>query len=134
MRKAAHGLLQEIYRCQLREASWILHVLRRFDRQKALAINGAIWAGIRLTSGNLLQGCGAQLDGDVSEETVSLCAEIPDHVRVGVRRSEELHFAFRDLDTLWQDSLHCYVAALKAAPEVMKRVKTGPITNCANVT
>lgn len=39
-------------------------------------------------STDLLQGCSTQLDGDVSEEAVSLCAEISDDIRVCVRRSE----------------------------------------------
>lgn len=77
--------------------------------------------GIRLTGGYLLQGCGAELDGDVGEEAVSLCAEIPDDVRVCVGRSEELHFTFRDLHALRQDSLHGDVAAVKVAPEAVKQ-------------
>lgn len=35
-------------------------------------------------STDLLQGCSTELDGDVSEEAVSLGAEIPDDVRVCV--------------------------------------------------
>lgn len=77
--------------------------------------------GIGSTSRYLLQGGSTQLDGDVSEEAVSLCAEIPDDVWVRVGRSEELHFTLRYLDTLWQDSLHGYVAAVKVAPEFIKR-------------
>lgn len=73
---------------------------------------------------NLLQGCSTELDGDVSEETVSLCAEVPDDIGVGVGRSEELHFTFCDLYALWQDSLHCYVTVVKVAPGGRKKDKT----------
>lgn len=86
-------------------------------------VNGRRSNGNRVssTSRYLLQGGSTQLDGDVSEEAVSLCAEIPDDVWVRVGRSEELHFTFCDLDALWQDSLHGHVAAVKVAPEFIKR-------------
>lgn len=74
----------------------------------------------RSYSADLLQGCSAQLDGDVSEEAVSLCAEISDDVRVRVRLSEELHLTFCYLKTLGQYSLHRHVAPIKLTPEVTK--------------
>lgn len=75
----------------------------------------------RLHSTDLLQGRSTQLDGDVSEEAVSFCAEVSDDVRVCVRSSEELHLTFCYLKTLRQDSLHCNVASIKLTPKVTKR-------------
>lgn len=77
-------------------------------------------------STDLLQGCSAQLDGDVCEEAVSLCAEISDDVRVCVRLSEELHLTFCYLKTLWQYSFHGYVASIKFTPKVTN-------TECHNI-
>lgn len=70
---------------------------------------------------DLLQGGSAQLDGDVSEEAVSLCAEISDDVRVSVRLSEELHLTLCYLETLRQYSLHRYVASIKMTPIAPKK-------------
>lgn len=81
----------------------------------------------RLHSTDLLQGRSTQLDGDVSEEAVSFCAEVSDDVRVCVRSSEELHLTFCYLKTLRQDSLHCNITSIKLTPKVTKeRDKTYP--------
>lgn len=74
----------------------------------------------RLHSTDLLQGRSTQLDGDVSEEAVSFCAEVSDDVRVCVRSSEELHLTFCYLETLRQDSLHCNITSIKLTPKVTK--------------
>lgn len=67
-------------------------------------------------SADLLQGRSTKLDGDVSEEAVSLRAEISDDVWVCVRRSEELHLPFCHFKTLWQYTLHCNLASIKFSP------------------
>lgn len=61
---------------------------------------------------------------------ISLCAEIPDDIRVCVGRSEELHFTFCNLYALGQNSLHCYMTAIKVAPEVIKEAKHVRAFNC----
>lgn len=66
-----------------------------------------------LINSDLLQGWSTQFNGDVRKETVSLCAEVPDDVRVSVRLSEKLHLSLCNLDTLRQDSLHSYIASIK---------------------
>lgn len=71
-------------------------------------------------STDLLQGCSTQLDGDVGEEVISLCAEISDDIRVCVRLSEELYLTLCYLKTLRQDSLHRYLASIKVTPKVTK--------------
>lgn len=76
----------------------------------------------RPSSPDLLQGCSTQLDGDVSEEAVSLCAEISDDVRVCVRRSEKLHLALCYFKTLRKNSLHRHVTSIKFTPTVTKTV------------
>lgn len=67
---------------------------------------------------DLLQGCSAQLDGDVCEEAVSLCAEVSDDIRVRVRLSEELHLSLCHLKTLRQDSLHRHMPSVEFTPNV----------------
>ena len=74
----------------------------------------------RLHCTDLLQGRGTQLDGNVSEEAVSFCAEVSDDIRVCVRSSEELHLPFCYLKTIRQDSLHCNIASIKLTPKVTK--------------
>lgn len=69
-------------------------------------------------SANLLQSCGAQLDGDVGEEVVSLCAEVSDDVGVRVGLSQELHLSLCHLETLWQNSLHGNEAVVKFTPKI----------------
>lgn len=65
---------------------------------------------------DLLQGGGAQLDGDVREEVVPFRAEIPDDVGMRVGLSQELHFTLRHLQTPGEDSLHRNTPSVKVAP------------------
>lgn len=77
-------------------------------------------AGDKHAANDLLQGGGAQLDGDVSEEAVPLRAEISDDVGVRVRLSEQLHLPLGHLETLGQDPLDGDAAPVEFPPEVEK--------------
>lgn len=77
-------------------------------------------AGDKHAANDLLQGGGAQLDGDVGEEAVPLRAEISDDVGVRVRLSEQLHLPLGHLKALGQDPLDGDAAPVEFPPEVEK--------------
>lgn len=83
-------------------------------------------AGDKHAADNLLQGGGAQLDGDVSEEAVPLRAEISDDVGVRVRLSEQLHLPLGHLETLRQDPLDGDAAPVELPPDVEKETFQKP--------
>lgn len=66
--------------------------------------------------GHLLQGGSAELDGDVLELPVPLCAEVADHVRVLVGLAQQLHLPVCKAEALGENPLHCHVTVIKRAP------------------
>lgn len=65
---------------------------------------------------HLLQRGRAQLNGDVLELPVPLRAEVPDHVRVLVRFSQQLNLAVGETEALGEDPLDGHVTVVEHAP------------------
>lgn len=122
------GLFQEASQPHRRSFGQIIwkkaFLLRAFVRNSVWKRWQTAWRRRQEVTGScgadLLQGGGAQLDGDVGEEAVSLRAVVPDDVGVSVGLSEELHLTLGYLETLRQYSLHRYAPPIEITPEVPK--------------
>lgn len=69
----------------------------------------------------LLQCAAAQLYGDVLKLTVSLSAEVTNHVWMLIRLPQQLNLAVGKAEAFWENPLYSHWTVIKLTPEITQR-------------